>query len=159
MQIPGIGPGRVDKILAYRQSKGGFKKVEELRAVGGIGDATLVKLKPWVEVDPATGDDESSDEPQRLSRKPTEPQPLSRKPTAEVAKPSTSKPLPSSPIDLNRATAEELQQLRGIGPTLAQRIVEQRERKPFTHVEDLRRVSGIGAKKFQEIKPFVIVSN
>lgn len=61
-------------------------------------------------------------------------------------------------LDLNRATPEDLQRLPGIGPTLAQRIVEARERQGrFASPEDLRRVPGIGPKKFEAIRELVAV--
>jgi competence ComEA-like helix-hairpin-helix protein len=48
-------------------------------------------------------------------------------------------------VDLNRAKAEELESLPRIGPTLAARIIEDRERRgPFASVEELARVRGIG---------------
>jgi competence protein ComEA len=52
---------------------------------------------------------------------------------------------PAGPIDPNTATAAELTRLSGIGPSLAARIVEERERAPFTTLHDLTRVRGIGA--------------
>ena len=52
---------------------------------------------------------------------------------------------PPAPIDPNTATAAELDRLPGIGPSLAARIVAERGRRPFTSVEDLTRVRGIGA--------------
>lgn len=48
-------------------------------------------------------------------------------------------------VDPNTATAAELERLPGIGPSLAARIVEERERAPFRVLEDLIRVRGIGA--------------
>jgi competence ComEA-like helix-hairpin-helix protein len=48
-------------------------------------------------------------------------------------------------IDPNTATAVELERLPGVGPALAARIIEERERSPFRSVEDLTRVHGIGA--------------
>jgi competence ComEA-like helix-hairpin-helix protein len=61
-------------------------------------------------------------------------------------------------LDLNRATPAELQRLPGIGPALAQRIVEARERqRRFAAPEDLRRVPGIGPKKFEAIRELVTV--
>jgi len=49
-------------------------------------------------------------------------------------------------INLNRASAQELEQLPGVGPVLAERIVADREANgPFTSVEDLDRVPGVGA--------------
>jgi competence protein ComEA len=48
-------------------------------------------------------------------------------------------------LDINRATAAELEALPGIGPVLARRIVEDREANgPFASVDDLDRVEGIG---------------
>lgn len=68
--------------------------------------------------------------------------------------PSASGISPSGKININRASADELDKhLSGIGPTLAQRIVEYREKNgPFRKIEDLRNVSGIGDKRFAEIK-------
>jgi competence ComEA-like helix-hairpin-helix protein len=51
---------------------------------------------------------------------------------------------PASPIDPNTATARELERLPGVGPAMASRIIEERERAPFTHLEDMLRVRGIG---------------
>lgn len=52
-------------------------------------------------------------------------------------------------LNINRATAEELDALPGVGPSTAQKIVADREANgPFSRVEDLKRVSGIGDKKF-----------
>lgn len=61
-------------------------------------------------------------------------------------------------VDLNKASAEQLQAIRGIGPVLAQRIVEFRDDNgPFERVEDIMKVKGIGEKSFQKIRPFLKV--
>lgn len=63
-------------------------------------------------------------------------------------------------VDLNRATASDLEALPGIGPKLAQRVIEHRAaRGPFGNVEDLRQVKGIGRKKFDLLRPHVLVTN
>ena len=65
----------------------------------------------------------------------------------------------SAPVDVNRATAADLKRLPGIGPVLAARIVEARESGgPFTSIDDLRRVSGIGKSKLERVRDFVTVS-
>ena len=59
----------------------------------------------------------------------------------------------SGAININTATAEELDSLPGIGPSTAAAIVEDRERNgPFASPEDLMRVSGIGEGKFSKLK-------
>ncbi len=64
----------------------------------------------------------------------------------------------SSLINLNRASAAELEELPGIGATLAARIVARRESQgPYRSVEELREVSGIGEKLFTQIAPLVTI--
>jgi competence protein ComEA len=65
---------------------------------------------------------------------------------------------PAKKIDLNRATAEQLEEIPGIGPALARRIVEFRDKEgPFRRIEDLMKVRGIGEKSFQKMRPYVKV--
>lgn len=62
------------------------------------------------------------------------------------------------PLDLNTATAAQLETLPGIGPVLAARIVDYREQHGrFRSVRDLLKVAGIGPKKFASIEPHVRV--
>jgi len=64
-----------------------------------------------------------------------------------------SKVVHSGPININRATAHELDALDGVGPVIAQRIVDYRKiNGSFLSIEDLQKVSGIGAAKFAQIK-------
>lgn len=61
-------------------------------------------------------------------------------------------------IDINAAPAHELALLPGVGPVLAERIVDDRMRRgDFISVEDLRRVYGIGPKKLDEISDLCVV--
>ncbi len=62
-------------------------------------------------------------------------------PASEVAK-----------VNLNTASQAEIESLPGVGPTLAQRIVEGR---PFRSLEDLDRVKGIGPKLLERLRPLV----
>jgi len=56
-------------------------------------------------------------------------------------------------IDPNSADAAELASLPGIGPALAQRIVEERSHGPYQSVDDLLRVHGIGEKTLAKLRP------
>ena len=61
-------------------------------------------------------------------------------------------------INLNKATAVELSQLKGIGMKYAERIVEYREKNgPFKNVEDLLNVQGIGPKTLEKNKDLIMV--
>ena len=67
---------------------------------------------------------------------------------------------PAAAIDINKATANDLQKLPGIGPSLAKQIVAYREKHgPFRRVEDLMVIKGIGFKKWKEIRPLVRVGD
>lgn len=79
-------------------------------------------------------------------------------PGVAAAPPSAGSPGPSNPIDLNTATVADLDQLPGVGPVLAQRIVDWRTTHGgFTSVSQLRQVTGIGDSKYADLQPLVRV--
>jgi len=65
---------------------------------------------------------------------------------------------PGELVNLNTATLDEIEGLPGIGPVLGQKILDYRtQHGPFRTVEDLMNVSGIGDKRFADLKPHVTV--
>lgn len=82
---------------------------------------------------------------------------------AEAEPPVKSEPLETQKIsednklDLNTATLDQLVQLPGVGPSLAQRILDYRKKRTFKKVPHLRRVRGIGKGKYKKIEPLVFV--
>jgi len=61
-------------------------------------------------------------------------------------------------LNLNTATVEQLERLPGVGPTLARRIVEFREKKgPFKRVEELLAVRGVSEKKWKVLQQYLTV--
>ena len=65
---------------------------------------------------------------------------------------------PTGPINLNTASQAQLETLPGIGPSLAKEIIATRERLgAFASVDDLRRVHGIGDRRFEQLQPLVSV--
>lgn len=133
-QLPGVGPTLAARLSSARED-GGFRSFDELRNVPGFGPARLERVRPWIQV----GEEESAGmgAPVRPSTQPKKAAAL------------------KDAIDVNRAAIEELQKLPGIGPRLAQRILDERAKAPFKSVDDLRRVSGIGPKTLEKLRPFV----
>jgi competence protein ComEA len=61
-------------------------------------------------------------------------------------------------INVNTAGADDLVQVPGIGPKMAERIIAHREKSgPFTSLEQLMNVKGIGEKKLARLRPFLVV--
>jgi competence protein ComEA len=143
--LPMIGKTRAQAILDYRKQNGDFPTVESLGNVPGIGEKTLERLSPSVFV--------RSPAPQKSDPTPSIPIP------SQVSGPRGPTPIPATNpstsaepgmIDLNTATALELESLDRIGPVLAQRIVDSRTQNgPFRSVNDLLRVRGIGPKTLE----------
>jgi competence protein ComEA len=61
-------------------------------------------------------------------------------------------------VNINTASAKELELLPGIGPSTAQKIISYRARSPFKEPLHLLRVKGVGRKTYARIKPFLSVS-
>ena len=68
------------------------------------------------------------------------------------------RPAASRPLDLNRADARTLDLLPGVGPVLAERIVQQRRRfGPYLDLDELRAVRGIGPRLLERLRPLLTV--
>lgn len=81
----------------------------------------------------------------------------------QTTKPPTTTPLTTQPqpaaagrVRVNTASRSLLERLPGVGPAMAERIIEERARQPFESVDDLTRVKGIGPKKLEKMRPYVI---
>lgn len=61
-------------------------------------------------------------------------------------------------VNLNTATAEQLDLLPGVGPKVAQAILTYRARQPFRRVEELVRIKGLGRKRVLALRPLLAVS-
>jgi competence ComEA-like helix-hairpin-helix protein len=123
--------------VEHRSLSGPFRAPEDLLGVSGIGAATLSRIEALLDLsNPPAG--------------------LGLELVAGGGADGASRP--SGLLDLNRAGPLELESLPGIGPALAQRIVEHRARiGRFGRVEDLLEVSGIGPATLERLRPLVRV--
>jgi competence protein ComEA len=87
-------------------------------------------------------------------RIPAHGEPAPPPPAGPAAAPGAS---PAAPVDLNTATAEQLDALPGVGEVTAGRIVAYRTAHPFTSVDELLEVPGIGQRRFEQLKGLVTV--
>jgi competence protein ComEA len=160
LQLPGVGEGLAQRIEDYRRAHGPFRSVNDLRNVRNVGAAALRRLLPWVCVQ----SDDSGEVAQPVLFRGSSRTDGAATPAAVPENPSARKPGKKAagitrPIDLNRASATELQRLPGIGPVIAARIVEERRKAPFQSVDDLKgRVPGIGPKKLEMLRPYATVT-
>lgn len=128
-RLPGVGPALAARIIADREAHGPFRRPDDLLRVRGIGPATLERFQESLDV----------------SEVPRGTAPSSRR----------DRSLPDR-LSINRADANELEALPGIGPALADRIVANRESEgPFQNTSDLLRVSGIGPVTLERIRPMI----
>jgi|SRR5579883_180139 len=154
-QVPGVGPKLAEAIVDHRRLHGPYKSVDELRKVRGVGPITFEKIRNQFRVSqlpqPTLTDPPASPDP--VLPPPPAPAPSAR-PTGNSAK----KIQPGdAPINVNTATAEELQRLPGVGPATARNIIATRTATPFESVNDLDKVKGIGPKTLAKLRPFVVV--
>jgi competence ComEA-like helix-hairpin-helix protein len=115
---------------------------EDLTRVRGVGPASVARLRPHLDF---TRPPPASALTQRAS---------AGRPDHASLLEAAAPPGAAEPLDPNRATAEALEELPGIGPALARRIVESRDADgPFRSVEELLRVRGIGPALLERIRP------
>lgn len=137
-RLPRVGLALAKNIVADRDSHGGFGSLSALDRVPGIGPGLLRTLAPHLTF---SGAELPHSAP--FASGAGVGTAFASRPTGDVAV------TPAEPrvtlLNVNRATALELEGLPGIGPSLAQRIVADREaRGPFATVAALDRVPGIG---------------
>ncbi len=127
-RLPRVGAGLARKIVADRESRGSFGGLDGLDRVPGIGPGLLAAIGPHARFSGSAAQREDG-----LS-------------------PATSQTSPA-PLDLNTATAAELEALPYVGPYMALQIVAHRERHGrFTVVDSLVRVPGVGPATLARIR-------
>lgn len=171
--LPGVGPAMAQRIIEGRP----YKNLEELGKVKGLSKTKLAGLKNDVVFgatpsahavatsDKATGNAQTSEPRMRhsaassTSQRPT-PHQTPSAPVGFSEHAGGTKLAPGEKINLNTATAEQLDALPGIGPTKARAIVDYRTQNGnFKTIEDIEKVRGIKGGIFSKIKDQIKVTD
>ena len=144
--LPDVGEQTARDITAFREENGPFRRIEDLDAVAGIGPKTMESIAPYLIPIEIGGEGE-----QFSQSAPVE--------VAAVAEVVGVQEYASGRIDINIATQSQLEAAPGIGPVLAERILEYREQSgPFRRLEDVTSVSGIGEKTLEGLRAHFCVA-
>jgi competence ComEA-like helix-hairpin-helix protein len=138
--LSGIGPVLASRIIDYRDNTSLFYGVEDIKNVSGIGDAKFEKIKGDITVG------NISPYPQPV---------LSLTPTLAPFPQTLSA---SEKININTSSLEELDEITGVGPAIAKRIIDYRtEIGSFQSIEEIKNVKGIGSITFEEMKDEITI--
>lgn len=135
-QLPGIGYTKAMAIVQYRSVMGYFADINEIKEVSGIGESVFAGIRDYITV----GN-------------------VSPRPVEDTSQTSETSEYPEEVyLDLNTATLSELCKLPGIGTVKAQAIIDYRmENGYFYSVDEIKNVSGIGDKTFENIRDYIYV--
>lgn len=143
MTLPGINRSTAQEIIEYRRKIGGFKKIEDVALVSGVGavklslirDEITLSMKRQGSTGPSTEENSPTGSRSDISFK------------SETSRKSNGK------INLNSANVFQLMKVKGIGQVLAENIVTYRDKKGrFKTLEDLIKVKGIGPNLLNAIR-------
>jgi competence protein ComEA len=158
--LPGIGAATAKAIIKGRP----YHSINQLTNVSGIGPSKLNALKSRVtvkrqkaaEATVSAPNDHSASKPQLATPPASGAAADNASGSSTKTVPHTAKTLPvdGAKVNLNTATKEQLDALPGIGPTKAQAIIDAR---PFSSIEDVKRVKGIKEGTFSKIKDQITV--
>ena len=159
--------------IVERRGERPWSSLDELREIKGIGPKTVEKWRNFLYAEesetpfPETGQDEptpvsSPKTPPTLDTPPVSTSSESPIPAATVHKSPAPVNVPPTPggigkIDINRASADQLKQIPGIGEVFAERIIRRRQSKPFGNIEELTEIKGIGPKRLAKWSQYLTV--
>ena len=153
---PGV-PGQTAGVVVVVDVAGKVRRPGLVRAPAGSRVADVLTLAggplPGVDLTTLNLARQVTDGEQIIVGQPNPPPPTTA-PGATTSSAPTAPP--NTPVNLNTATLDQLDALPGVGPVLAQRILDYRTQNgPFTTIDQLQEVPGVGPKKFDSLKPHV----
>lgn len=153
MQVPNIGETTAQNIIAYREEIGGFKYVEQLQYVTGIGDVKYNSWIPYFTVDGVSADSTATSATTSCATTT-----ITTSATTSIAVTTTTVHI--GKYHLNRVTVEELMTIKGVGEKTAQAIIQYREQiGGFTRLEQLMYIDGIAEKRFSVLCEYLTLDD
>jgi competence protein ComEA len=145
VSVPGIGPAGAESILKQRGDRGGFKTLDELSDVTGIGAQTVQKLRERFTISGRrAGAAKSASKAETRKR---------------AVADKTAKKTRHAKTDLNCADRDELVSVQGIGTAAAESILKERgDRGGFKSLDELSDLTGIGAQTVQNLRERFTIS-
>lgn len=159
MLLDGIGEVTAQAIINYREENGGFRNIEEIINVYGIGEAKFEKIRDFIYVQNPVYDCENDvfqeyEEPEESEEVPDEPV---AETTEEVTEPELTLEK-CIPIDINTADSEILMLLPYVNEQIAQDIITLRnDLNGFTNIYELLYIDKLDQKQVAELAEFVTV--
>jgi competence protein ComEA len=131
----------VKNLLKFREKNGRFYKKEDLKKIYGLSEIDFLRIKDYIQVDENHSFTESKDSEQQTKFS------------------STGSVIELRSIDINKVNSAELLELRGIGRTFADRIINHREKLGgFASLEQVKEVYGIVDSTYNAIEPYLKIS-
>lgn len=139
-QLLGLSERQAAAVLKYRSKGGRFRKPEDLRKMYTINNEVYDLILPYVRIAPADSEIRRSKEIYKNGE-------AYVKPTSKV-------------VEVNGADSLELEELKGIGPVFARRIIKYRDRLGGFHKKDqLMEIFGLDSLKFKAVKDQIIIDD
>lgn len=160
-RLDGIGQKLADSIICYREENGGFKNIEEIMNIHGIGEGIFNAVRDFVYVENPVY---SVSEPEQEISVDDENENEFIENISEISEKISTEPLLTlddvAPIDLNTADIELLLLLPNVDEEIANNIIELRKNiHGFSHPYELLYTDGLSEDKVREILDYVIVEN
>jgi competence ComEA-like helix-hairpin-helix protein len=131
----GLSARIAGNIVKYREKGGRFRAAADFGKIYGLKETDFQRLQPYIQIEAPPS---ATETPEPVADKATSPRPAPALLT----------------IDINAATADDWQQLRGIGPAFARRILNYREKLGgFSSIEQVAETYGLPDSTFQRIRP------
>lgn len=143
-ELKGIGEVLAKEIINYRENNGGFRNIEEIMNVNGIGEGIFADIRDYIYVISPVYDEENQEPEAPFTN--DEYEPTEYVPTLEEA----------APININTAGMEELMLLPHVDEDIALRIIDFREHTRFSSGYELILIDGLSQNDAADILTYIV---